>query len=94
VVGVAVGAILTALALQPSEAPGYGPDLERAVEAACRRAAPDVVDPAAACRCAYRRLAETVPFERLRVLDDELRRRGRPPSELTAAVRDCSSATG
>jgi hypothetical protein len=81
--------VLAALALQPSEPTGYGPELQAAVEAACRRSAPDVDDPAAACRCAYQRLAASVPFERLVELEDDLREQGRLDPALAAAVEGC-----
>jgi hypothetical protein len=94
VLGVCAVSILGALALRPSEPTGYGPELVASVEAACRRAAPDVADPSEACRCAYQRLAESVPFERLVDLDDELLSQGRPAPELEEAVGSCLADHG
>lgn len=94
VLGACVISVVAALALRPSEPSGYDAALQREVEAACRRSAPDLDDPEVACRCASRRLADTVPFDRLVSLEDELRQRGRPPAELVAAVEGCRVGQG
>jgi hypothetical protein len=89
VLGASVGAILVALALRPGDPNGYGPSLERAVVGACTRSAPGVDRPEDACRCAYRHLAATMPFDRFRQLDDELRKQGHAADELVTAVKAC-----
>jgi hypothetical protein len=94
VLGACALAVIVALALRPAEPDGYGPEPQASIEAACRRAAPDVDDPSAACRCAYQRLAESLPFERLTALEDEMRRRDRPTPELVAVTRGCRADQG
>jgi hypothetical protein len=92
VLGACLGTVGMAWLLRPAQANNYGPDLERAVTGACLRSAPNVDHPEAACRCAYRRLAATMPFERFRQLDGELRNNTTPAPEVVAAVKDCASA--
>lgn len=92
VLAACVGAIAAAWLIRPAEASGYGPELERAVTGACKRSAPDVDDPDAACRCAYTRLTASMSFDRFRQLDNQLRSQSTPPAELVDAVKECSSA--
>jgi hypothetical protein len=93
VLGASLGAVLAALVLRPSQPDTYGPALERAVVGSCTRAAPGIDRPEDACRCAYRHLAATMPFDRFRQLDEELRKHGRAADELVTAVKTCAAAT-
>jgi hypothetical protein len=101
---VSLAAALAAVVLAEPDPAGYGPALEAEVVGFCSRSAPDLSgvatpptsragddDAEAACRCAYRRLAGTVPWSRFAAIDEELRRSRHPPSELVDAVRACGA---
>jgi hypothetical protein len=106
VLAVCLAAALAAEVLRKPDPQGYGPDVESEVVGFCTRSAPDVQleqaasavpatasddEVAAACRCAYRQLVQSVPWARFVAIDDELRSAGKPPAELLDAVRACGA---
>ena len=65
---------------------GYSDALRKDFVSSCERADSDA---ACACRCAYDKVAEALPFERFRQIDRQLRNGGELPSDVSALVAGC-----
>ena len=84
---VSVGVVFAATTwFQSSSTSGYSDALRNDFVSSCERADSDAAD---ACRCAYDKVAEALPFERFRQIDRQLRNGGELPSDVDAIVAGC-----
>src|SRR5690606_10857947 len=92
-VAAVLGLCLVALAVSwlaaPDDPTGYGPAAERAIVDACTRARGGEGEES--CRCAYRLLADNIPWERAVELDEQLSRGEPLPEDIATLVARCGT---
>lgn len=85
--GLCVIVVAIARSTAPAQPQGYGEDYAQVVVDACVRARGGVGRDE--CRCAYERIAATVPWERAVTLEEELRGAAELPEDIRDLVDDC-----